>query len=107
IDWLSMAYNVVEDSLFDAIHSNPGYVGIMAPRTTNVRYITEDVPMSLVPTAEFGRLLEVETPVIDSLINIADSIFKKDFRSTGRNLKSLGLEGLDLEKVRKILINGW
>ncbi|MBN2073130.1 MAG: NAD/NADP octopine/nopaline dehydrogenase family protein, partial [Actinobacteria bacterium] len=48
IDWLSMAYNVVEDSLFDAIHSNPGYVGIMAPRTTNVRYITEDVPMSLV-----------------------------------------------------------
>jgi len=29
----------------------------------------------------------VETPVIDSLINIADSIFGKNFRKIGRNLK--------------------
>ncbi|MBM3705345.1 MAG: NADP transhydrogenase subunit alpha, partial [Actinobacteria bacterium] len=43
LDWLTMAYNVVEDNLFDGIHSNPGYYGIMAPKTTNVRYITEDV----------------------------------------------------------------
>ncbi len=106
IDWLSMAYNVVEDSLFDAIHSNPGYVGIMAPRTTNVRYITEDVPMSLVPISEFGRHLGVVTPVIDSLIHIADSIFKKDFRKIGRNLESLGVEGLDLKQTREVLING-
>lgn len=106
IDWLSMAYNVVEDSLFDAIHSNPGYVGIMAPRTTNVRYITEDVPMSLVPISEFARLLGIKTPVIDSLINIANSIFKKDFRKTGRNLSRLGLEGLDIKQIKDILING-
>jgi len=106
IDWLSMAYNVVEDNLFDAIHSNPGYVGIMAPRTTNVRYITEDVPMSLVPISEFAKLLGVETPVIDSLINIADSIFKKDFRKTGRNLLRLGLEGLNIKQIKDILIRG-
>jgi opine dehydrogenase len=106
IDWLSMAYNVVEDSLFDAIHSNPGYVGIMAPRTTNVRYITEDVPMSLVPISEFGRFTRVETPVIDSLINIADSIFKKDFRKEGRNFSSLGIEDMKIEEIRKLLISG-
>ena len=106
IDWLSMAYNVVEDNLFDAIHSNPGYVGIMAPRTTNVRYITEDVPMSLVPISEFARLLEVKTPVIDSLINIANSIFRKNFRETGRNLSRLGLEGLEMKQIKDILIRG-
>jgi opine dehydrogenase len=106
IDWLSMAYNVVEDSLFDAIHSNPGYVGIMAPRTTNVRYITEDVPMSLVPISEFGRFTGVETPVIDSLIHIADSIFKKDFRKEGRNFARLGMEDMKIEEIRKLLING-
>ncbi len=106
IDWLSMAYNVVEDSLFDAIHSNPGYVGIMAPRTTHVRYITEDVPMSLVPISETGKILDVETDVIDSLINIAESIFKKDFRKNGRNLKRLGLEGLDVNEIRNIFIKG-
>ncbi len=106
IEWLSMAYNVVEDNLFDAIHSNPGYVGIMAPRTINVRYITEDVPMSLVPISEFGRALGVRTEVIDSLINIADVIFKKDFRKIGRNLSRLHLEGLNLEQLRGAFIKG-
>jgi len=106
IDWLSMAYNVVEDNLFDAIHSNPGYVGIMAPRTTNVRYITEDVPMSLVPISEVGEKTGVETPVIDSLIHIADSIFNKDFREMGRNLERLGMTELNMGQVRKLLING-
>ncbi len=104
IEWLSMAYNVVEDNLFDAIHSNPGYVGIMAPRTINVRYITEDIPMSLVPISEFGRMFGIKTSVIDSLIDIANSIFKKDFRASGRNLSRLGLEGLNLSQVRNILI---
>jgi len=106
IKWLSMAYNVVEDNLFDAIHSNPGYVGIMAPRTTNIRYITEDIPMSLVPIAEFGRALGIKTKVIDSLIDIADSIFKKDYRKIGRNLSRLGLNGLNLDQIRNILIKG-
>lgn len=106
IDWLSMAYNVVEDNLFDAIHSNPGYVGIMAPRTTNVRYITEDVPMSLVPISEMGKKTGVDSPVIDSLIHIADSIFNRDFRKHGRNLKSLGMESLETDQVRRMLIDG-
>lgn len=106
IDWLSMAYNVVEDNLFDAIHSNPGYVGIMAPRTTNVRYITEDVPMSLVPISEVGKKTGVGTPVIDSLIHIADSIFNKDFREIGRNLERLGMKDLELGQIRNLLING-
>ncbi len=106
IDWLSMAYGVVEDNIFDAMHSNPGYVGIMAPRTTNHRYITEDIPMSLVPISEFARFLKVDTPAIDSLINIANVIFKKDFRKTGRNLQRLGLDNLNLKQIRNILIEG-
>ena len=101
-----MAYNVVEDNLFDAIHSNPGYVGIMAPRTTNIRYITEDIPMSLVPISEFGKALGLKTRVIDSLINIADSIFRKDYRKEGRNLLRLGLDGLGLDQIRDVLIKG-
>jgi len=106
INWLSMAYNVVEDSLFDAIHSNPGYSGIMAPQTINVRYITEDVPMSLVPISEFGKAFGVNTKAIDSLINLANIILKTDFRKAGRNFKRLGLENLSLEEIRNIFIKG-
>ncbi|MBU4314235.1 MAG: NAD/NADP octopine/nopaline dehydrogenase family protein [Actinobacteria bacterium] len=106
MDWLTMAYNVVEDNLFDAIHSNPGYVGIMAPRTTNVRYITEDVPMSLVPIAEFGRVFGVKTTATDALIDLANVIFKIDFRKAGRNLTRLKLENLTLDEIRNVFIEG-
>ena len=106
IEWLSMAYNVVEGTLFDAIHSNPGYVGIMAPRTINNRYITEDVPMSLVPISEFASLIGVKTPVIDSLINLANSIFRKDFRKSGRNIHNLGMEGLNLKQIKDYVLRG-
>ena len=106
IDWLTMAYNVVEGNLFDAIHSNPGYVGIMAPRMTNVRYITEDVPMSLVPIAEFGRVFGVKTTATDALIDLANVIFKIDFRKTGRNLVRLGMDKLTLDEIRNVFIDG-
>ncbi len=107
LDWLTMAYNVVEDNLFDGIHSNPGYYGIMAPKTINTRYIKEDVPMSLVPISEFGRLFGVSTKAIDSLIELANVIFKTDFRKSGRNLTRLGLENLSLDQIRNVFINGY
>jgi opine dehydrogenase len=106
LDWLTMAYNVIEDNLFDGIHSNPGYYGIMAPKTTNVRYITEDVPMSLVPIAEFGKAFGVSTAATDSLINLANIIFKVDFTKSGRNFRKLGLENLSLDQIRDVFIEG-
>ncbi|MBN1299315.1 MAG: NAD/NADP octopine/nopaline dehydrogenase family protein [Actinobacteria bacterium] len=106
LDWLTMAYNVIEDNLFDGIHSNPGYYGIMAPKTTNIRYITEDVPMSLVPIAEFGRAFGVSTVATESLINLANIIFKVDFSKSGRNFTKLGLGGLSLDQIRDVFIDG-
>jgi opine dehydrogenase len=106
IDWLSMAYNVIEENLFDGIHNNSGYAGISAPQTINNRYITEDVPMSLVPISAFGKIFGVDTTATDSLINLANIIFKTDFRKSGRNLKRLGLENLSLEQIRNIFIEG-
>jgi opine dehydrogenase len=106
LEWLTMAYNVVEDTLFDGIHSNPGYYGIMAPKTTNVRYITEDVPFSIVPISEFGRVFGVNTDITDALINLSNIIFKKDFRKIGRTLTRMRLENLSLDEIRNVLIEG-
>ena len=48
----------------------------------------------------------MKTKIIDSLIDIADSIFRKDYRKVGRNMLRLGLDGLNLEQIRDILIKG-
>ena len=43
------------DTLFEAIQNQTGYYGINAPSTLQHRYISEDVPMSLVPIAALER----------------------------------------------------
>jgi opine dehydrogenase len=45
MDWLQMAYNTQGTDLHEAIHNQPGYLGIRAPSTLNHRYIFEDVPI--------------------------------------------------------------
>lgn len=53
-EWLCFAYSVTGKNLYQAMRANPGYRGIKAPRRLNQRYITEDVPTSLVPLASLG-----------------------------------------------------
>ena len=57
-EWLYVAYDAAGKTLFDAIHANTGYDNIKSPPHLNHR-LSEDVPMSLVPIASIGRLLDV------------------------------------------------
>ena len=66
----------------------------------------EDVPTGLVPISYLGRLAGVETPAIDAMINMACQLYDYDFWSSGRNLGSLGLEGLNPSEVREYVRTG-
>lgn len=94
-EWLRRAYGASGATLYQAIQNNPAYRGIRAPRTLQHRYISEDVPTGLVPLASLGRQLDVPTPQIDSLIELANRIHGVDYRATGRSVARLGLLGLD------------
>ncbi|MHA1346113.1 MAG: NAD/NADP octopine/nopaline dehydrogenase family protein [Candidatus Heimdallarchaeaceae archaeon] len=105
-EWLCERYSLHEDNLYDALHNNPFYRGLLAPTTLNMRYLTEDIPTGLVPFSELGKAVEVETKNIDKLINIASKELKIDFREKGRNLLRLGLNPTtifeDLRRVSEI-----
>ncbi|MFB3850345.1 MAG: NAD/NADP octopine/nopaline dehydrogenase family protein [Acidobacteriota bacterium] len=103
-EWLYYAYDVSGKTLYEAIHSNPGYRGIMAPHNTNMRYITEDVPCSLVPMSSIGKKFNVQTPLIDSIIRIASAMHETDYYKLGRTVESLGIENMDLKQLRLIAI---
>ena len=70
-EWLKMAYNATGSDLNETIHNQPGYYGINAPNTLNHRYITEDIPMSLVPIATLGQRYGVSVRAMDSIIRLA------------------------------------
>ena len=71
-----------------------------------MRYITEDIPYGLVPICELGKMVDVPTPAIDAAITIGSIITETDYRTTGRTLKNLGLEGMSKKDLLRYLNEG-
>ena len=103
-EWLYYAYDAVGKNLHDAIHANPGYRGILAPHRMEMRYVTEDVPCSLVPISSLGRKFGVRTPLIDSMISLASAMHGRDYIAEGRTVEKLGIDGMDLKQLRLLAI---
>lgn len=105
-EWLSLAYDATGDNLYEAMKSNRGYQGIKSPLTTNHPFITEDVPMTLVPIASLGELVGVPTPTIRTVIHLASLIHEVDYWREGRTVERLGLSGKSVEQIRELVMGG-
>jgi opine dehydrogenase len=57
--------------------------------------------------AEIGRLLGVETPVIDALIRLASVISRTDYRTDGLTLDKMGLASVTAEHLSMFLHHGF
>lgn len=105
-EWLYIAYDAAGQNLHDAIRANQGYYGIKAPTRLDHRYLWEDVPMSLVPIASLGDMLEVPCPTIKAVIHLANLIHQCDYWESGRTVEKLGLAGLNLQQIRQLVLEG-
>jgi opine dehydrogenase len=100
LDWYRESYGVTGPSLYDVYHNNPYYLGFHAPTDIlQLNNILDEVPNSLVPLASFGDLVGIDTPAIDSLINLACTMIDIDFWSEGRTLESLGLAKMSPKEI--------
>jgi opine dehydrogenase len=102
-EWLYMTYDSPGMNLEEAIHNTSSYAGIKAPSTIAHRYISEDVPMSLVPISSLGAMLGVATPTIDMIISLGSLLHDKDYRAEGRTVERLGLAGLSLKEIHGLV----
>ena len=76
LHWLDYTYGVrrqVGESLSSAIGRTPNYQQLSVPQT---RYVTEDIPGSLVPLAAFARRLGIDASPMDEVIELADKYFE-------------------------------
>jgi opine dehydrogenase len=106
IDWLARAYSAHGKDLNEAMHDNPGYKGIRAPRTLRHRYIFEDVPFSLVPMSELGKRFGVDVWGMEAMIQLACVLHGTDYRHRGRTLERMGLVGLSLREITRLVQTG-
>lgn len=93
-------------SVYQAIRESQPNQTIKSPASLNHRYLHEDVGYGLVPMAEVGRLLGVETPVIDALITLASEMNGTDYRREGLTLEKMGLAGVNAEDLGEFLYEG-
>lgn len=105
-EWIQDSYPTKGKDLYEMIQNNAAYKDIKAPTTIQARYVTEDVPMSLVPLSELAKAVGVPTPNIDAVIQLTSSIYGKDFRTEGRNLKTMGLEHMNKAEIEQVFMIG-
>jgi len=94
-------------SIYRAIRESEPNRTIKSPATLDHRYIKEDVGYGLVPMAEIGRLMGLETPVIDALITLASVVSGADYRKDGLTLEKMGLASVTPEHLPGVLQNGF
>ncbi len=106
IEWLQLAYNVWGDTLYEAIQNQTGYYGINAPSTLRHRYISEDVPMSLVPIAALGERYGVSVNGINAIIRLGCILHSTDYWRKGRTLDKLGIKNLSVAELTRYVTDG-
>ena len=77
------------------------------PGALDHRFVSEDVPYSLVLASSLGRELGVVTPVTDSLITLASVASGRDYAAEGKTLADWGLEGNGVAGLRAAAEQGW
>jgi len=79
---------------------------IAGPSSMKSRYVTEDVPYGLVPTAQLAYKFSIDIPIIHAIICLASVINQTDYYKEGRSLQELGIAELSKQELAEILKEG-
>ncbi len=105
-DWLYESYGAKGRNLYETIQNNTAYRGLQAPIGLKIRYIYEDIPYSLIPMASIGKELNIKTPAMNCIINMAELMTGEDFYREGRTIERLGLKGLSVYEMHEVAKSG-
>jgi len=48
----------------------------------------------------------IETPAINLIIDLANLMLGQDYRANGRTVRSLGIEGMSVEELHRLVTEG-
>ncbi|MCL2164553.1 MAG: NAD/NADP octopine/nopaline dehydrogenase family protein [Oscillospiraceae bacterium] len=99
-EWVLDHYGSEGDTLYERIQNNPAYANITAPIDIDTRYVYEDIATGCVPMYFAGQAIGMDTPVINSAILWASTIYATDFKQNGRNNEVIDFEELKADAKR-------
>lgn len=101
-EWHEEVYGSIGENLYETLKKNSAYASIDAPKTITHRYLMEDIPTGLVPISGMGKLVNIETPYIDTIIKLGSLITNMDFILTGRNTEKLGINNKNISQIQAV-----
>jgi opine dehydrogenase len=110
-DWFERVYGVRGTSLVETCqllttNSDGPYQATGTPKSLDHKYISEDLPVGLLPMSALGHASGVATPTIDGVVSLIRVMTGRDFAAEGRTLERMGLAGMDAEQIRQVLQTG-
>jgi opine dehydrogenase len=111
-DWFERVYGVRGASLVETCqllttNSDGPYQATGTPKSFDHKYITEDVPVGLMPMSALGVASGIATPAIDALVELARAMTGKDFAADARTLERMGLAGMSASQIKRVLETGF
>lgn len=101
VDWYRASYGVTGETLYEVLQNHPYYAGFHAPtHLLGYNHIPDEVPNSLVPLVSLGDALDVPTPAMRAIVDLACVMTDVDWWTEGRTVSSLGLAGMTAEEMR-------
>ena len=72
---------------------------VWGPKTSNTRYVTEDVPYGLWTTVKLGEIAGIATPLHTSAVNLFSALYGRDFRSENEIIPNIDLNIYSAERL--------
>jgi opine dehydrogenase len=110
--WFELTYGVREKTLAEACqkltyNSDGPYQATGTPKSLEHKYVSEDVPVGLIPMSALGRAASVPTPAIDLVVDMMRLMTGKTFAAEARTLDRLGLAGMGVSQIRRVVEEGF
>jgi opine dehydrogenase len=102
-----MGYAPKRETLYECYRDSEVFSQIKGPKDLNDRYLTEDTPCSLVVLSSLGKVVGINTPVMDAVITLASALKGENYFETGFTIKDLGLDGKSIKQIKEFLQNGY
>lgn len=104
---VDMDYAPARDTLYESYRDSKTFSSLQGPDSLSNRYLTEDTPYSLMVFSKLAKSLDIQTPIMDSIIHLASALRDEDYFTTGISLEDLGLENKSIVEIKDLLQNGY
>ncbi|MGM0395696.1 MAG: NAD/NADP octopine/nopaline dehydrogenase family protein [Bacillota bacterium] len=92
-------YGVEGSTLTEVVRKTKAYEEVMGQKRVDTRYLTEDIPMSLVPFVSMAQQLGMNSDKMETICRLGSYILKEDFFNSSRTMENLGFEKMTAEEI--------